>query len=67
MSDLIKWTYKRSHSITSNTELTNYQVKIRVYQSEGTSIGDIVYLGSKCLSDFGDIRFVASDDTNEIS
>ena len=67
MSDLTHWTYKRSHSITSGTELTDYQVKIRVYRTEGTSAGDTVYLGSKCLADYGDIRFVASDDTTELS
>ena len=67
MSDLTQWTYKRSHSITSGTELTDYQVKIRVYRTEGTSTGDTVYLGSKCLADYGDIRFVASDDTTELS
>ena len=67
MSDLTHWTYKRSHSITSGTELTDYQVKIRVYRTEGTSTGDTVYLGSKCLADYGDIRFVASDDTTELS
>ena len=67
MSDLTHWTYKRSHSITSGTTLTDYQVKIRVYRSEGTSTGDTVYLGSKCLADYGDIRFVASDDTTELS
>lgn len=67
MSDLTHWNYKRSHSITSGTELTDYQVKIRVYRTEGTSAGDTVYLGSKCLADYGDIRFVASDDTTELS
>lgn len=60
------WDYKREHSLTSATELTDYQVKIRVYRSEGTSTGDTVYLGSKCLADYGDIRFVASDDTTEL-
>jgi PKD repeat protein len=67
MSDLTQWIYKRSHAITSGTELTDYQVKIRVYRTEGTSTGDTVYLGSKCLADYGDIRFVASDDTTELS
>ena len=66
MSDLTQWTYKRSHSITSGTTLTDYQVKIRVYRTEGTSAGDTVYLGSKCLANYGDIRFVASDNTTEL-
>ena len=57
MSDLTQWTYKRSHSITSGTELTDYQVKIRVYRTEGTSTGDTVYLNERCKSDFSDIRF----------
>jgi len=40
-------------------------VKIRVYRTEGTSTGDTVYLGSKCLTDYGDIRFT-DNDANEI-
>ena len=64
---LSRWRYKRSHSITSATSLTDYQVKIRVYRTEGTSTGDTVYLGSKCLANYGDIRFVASDGTTELS
>ena len=61
MSDLTQWTYKRSHSITSGTELTDYQVKIRVYRTEGTSTGDTVYLNERCKSDFSDIRFTDSN------
>lgn len=64
---LMNWNYKRCHFITSSTPLTDYQVKIRIYRTEGAATEDTVYLGSKCLADYGDIRFVASDDTTELS
>lgn len=60
------WDYKRDHSLTSATELTDYQVKILVSYSSGTSSGDTVYLDGKCKADFGDIRF-ADSDNNELS
>jgi hypothetical protein len=60
------WDYKREHSLTSATELTDYQVKILVSYSSGTSSGDTVYLDGKCKADFGDIRF-ADSDNNELS
>jgi len=52
------WAYRKSHTITHPTGgLTNYQVKIRVYRTTGTDSVDTVYVGDKCLADFGDIRF----------
>jgi hypothetical protein len=65
MSDLTQCNYKRSHPITSATELTDYQVKIRVYRTEGTSTDNTVYIGTKCNADFSDIRF-SVDQINEL-
>ena len=62
MSDLTQWLYKRSHAITSATTLINYQVKVIVNYSSGTSSGDTVYLDGKCKVDFGDIRFTDSNE-----
>ena len=55
------WNYRKSHIITHPTGgLTNYQTKIRVYRTTGTDSADTVYVGDKCLADFGDIRFTNS-------
>jgi len=58
------WTYRKSHIINSATGAgTNYQVKVKVYYGSGTSSGENVYLGSKCRTDFGDVRFTDDDQT----
>ncbi len=38
-----------------------YQLKFRVWRQSGTDNGNEVYLGTKCLPDFGDVRFADSD------
>jgi len=63
---LTNWNYRRGHTLTSDTPLTDYQVKIRIYRTEGTSTGDTVYLGNKCLASYDDIRFVASNGVDEL-
>ena len=58
------WNYRKSHIITHPTGgLTNYQTKIRVYRTTGIDSGDTVYIGDKCLADYGDIRFINSAGT----
>jgi len=58
------WLYRKSHIINSATGAgTNYQVKVKVYYGSGTDSGENVYLGSKCRTDFGDIRFTDDDQT----
>jgi hypothetical protein len=55
------WQYRKSHVISSATGAgTNYQVKIVVWRSTGTDSGENVYVGTKCRTDFGDVRFTAS-------
>jgi PKD repeat protein len=58
------WRYYKTHQITHDTELVDYQVKILVDSGAGSSSGNTVYLGSNCKTDFGDIRFT-DDDENE--
>jgi hypothetical protein len=58
------WAYRKSHIINSATGAgTNYQVKVKVYYGSGTDSGENVYLGSKCRTDFGDVRFTDDNQT----
>jgi len=58
------WAYRKSHIINSATGAgTNYQVKVKVYYGSGTDSGENVYLGSKCRTDFGDVRFADDNQT----
>jgi len=59
---LVGWNYRKSHVINPSSGAgTNYQVKITVHYGSGTDSGADVYLGGKCKTDFGDIRFTRSD------
>jgi len=59
---LVGWSYRKSHVINPSSGAgTNYQVKITVHYGSGTDSGSDVYLGGKCKTDFGDIRFTRSD------
>jgi hypothetical protein len=56
------WNYRKSHTINSATGAgTNYQVQLTVFYGSGTDASGNVYCNSKCKTDFGDIRFTASD------
>ena len=56
------WPYRKSHIINSATGAgTNYQIQITVNYGSGTDAAGNVYCNSQCRSDFGDIRFTASD------
>ena len=65
---LAGWQYRKSHVIQSATGTgTNYQVKITVYFGSGTDNGGNVYLNSHSRTDFGDVRFTASDSVTPLS
>lgn len=56
------WGYRKSHVISnSGSELTDYQIKLVVHRSTGSDSGEDVYVGTKCESDYDDIRFTKSD------
>jgi len=56
------WDFRKPHTIIGSPGTgTNYQVIVKVYNTTGTDSGDTVYVGSKCKTDFSDIRFTASD------
>jgi hypothetical protein len=62
VSWLSGWDFRKSHTmIGSPGAATNYQVMVNVNRATGTDSGDTVYVGSKCKTDFSDIRFTASD------
>ncbi|MFW9810806.1 MAG: DUF2341 domain-containing protein [Candidatus Thorarchaeota archaeon] len=64
---LTGWQYRKSHTIESSVGTgTNYQVRITVHRSVDTDTGEHVYIGTKCRTDFGDIRFTDDDGTKEL-
>ncbi len=62
------WTYRKKHHIdgTSAGDQTNYTLHLIVHYGNGTDSGKHVYLNNKCKTDFGDIRFTASDKVTEL-
>jgi len=60
---LVGWNYRKAHTITGSTAgaVTDYQVRITVWNTTGTDSGENVYLGSNVNQDFGDVRFTDSD------
>lgn len=64
---LIGWSYRKSHVINSATGAgTNYQIPIVTYYGSGSDSDANVYLNSHSRTDFGDVRFTASDGTTEL-
>ena len=51
--------YRKSHDIDGTTEgeQTDYQKRIVVHRETGVDSDEDVYVGTKCRTDFGDIRF----------
>ncbi|PVX27584.1 MAG: hypothetical protein CW716_01505 [Candidatus Bathyarchaeum sp.] len=67
MSWLSGWDYRKSHVINYAADAgTGYQVSLTVHYGSGSDSGDDVYLGSKCRTDFGDIRFTDDDGSTEL-
>jgi len=55
------WAYRKSHFILPASGAgQNYQKRIIVHYVAGTDDDENVYLNSKCLTNFGDIRFTDS-------
>jgi len=57
------WEYRKSHNLIGSTTgpVTDYQIRITAHYGNGTDSGENIYLNGKCRTDFGDIRFTASD------
>ena len=62
---LTGWSYRKQITIAGSTAgaQTNYQMKLTINRSTGTDSGSTVYLGTKCASDYKDIRFTKTDGT----
>jgi len=61
------WSYRKSHMIENATGAgTNYQIIITVHYGSGSDSDDDVYCGSKCQTDFDDIRFTDNDGSTEL-
>jgi hypothetical protein len=66
MSWLAGWDYRKSITLSrASGAVTNYQMKLLVGESSGTT-GEDVDCGGKCLSTFNDLRFTTSDCTTLI-
>ena len=50
-------------SLDQGPDLTDHQVRFKVYNTTGTDAGENVYLGSNVKPDFSDIRFTTTDNT----
>ena len=56
------WDYRKEFFIAGSnvSDLTNYTLRLNVYNKEGTDVGNNVYVGGKANSDYSDIRFTNS-------
>lgn len=63
MAFLTGWSYRKSVTLSrASGAVTNYQMKLLVGESAGAT-GENVDCGSKCKTDFSDLRFTTSDET----
>lgn len=61
---LVGWNYQKKITLNNTgAELTDYQVMFTVNRSAGADTGFTVYVGTKCESDYDDIRFTKADGT----
>ena len=52
------WTYRKVHTIagSSSGDLTDYQVRFKVWRTTGTDSDENVYLGTNIKSDYSDFK-----------
>jgi flagellin-like protein len=57
------WNFRKSHVIDGSAANagTEYQIRLIAHYGIGADNGENVYLGNKAKTDFGDVRFVQSD------
>jgi hypothetical protein len=59
--------YRKKHIINAATGAgTLYQVKVTVHYASGVDSAGDVYLGGKCRTDFGDVRWCSSDGRTQL-
>lgn len=61
------WDYRKSINITGSAGAgANYTIEFDVEYGSGSDSGNTVYTGSKCQTDFDDIRFTDDDGDSEL-
>lgn len=62
MSWLAGWSYRKQIAIvgTADGAQALYQMKLTIHRSAGADVGSDVYVGTKCLSNYNDIRITTS-------
>ncbi len=62
---LAGWSYRKAHDLEGSNggDLTDYQVRFRLYRTGGTDSGGDCYLGSTVSQDFSDIRITTAENT----
>lgn len=55
---VVGWKFYQEITLSSSEGLDDYQVQFTINRSEGTSSGSNIYVGTKCLETYADIRFV---------
>ena len=65
---LTGWDARKKHHIDSSPDgaLSNYNVRLTLHYGSGSDDLENVYTGSRCKTDFGDIRFTLDDGTTEL-
>ena len=68
MAWLSGYSYRKPITIAGSSAgvQTNYQLKVNVRRATGTDASPNVFVGSKCLETFNDIRFTQADGTTEL-
>ncbi len=63
VGSLSGWSLRKNKTITGTSAgaQTNYQMKLKVYNTSGSDTLGVVYLNGSARSDFGDLRFTKSD------
>jgi predicted GH43/DUF377 family glycosyl hydrolase len=62
------WNYRKSHIINSSAGAgTDYQVRLRLHNVDGTDWQENAYLSGKAESDLSDVRFTSSDGTTKLN
>jgi len=68
MAWLTGWDARKKHHVDSSPDgaLSNYNVRLTLHYGSGSDDLENVYTGSRCKTDFGDIRFTLVDGTTEL-
>ena len=65
---LTPWNRRKPITIEGTTAClqTDYQMKFTIHKGSGYDTGSDIYLGLHVRDDFGDVRFTASDELDQL-